>query len=118
MSTYICPKCDNYTYDCSLPCPKCGFNFKYVKKTILKVKNCTTHTIYYDFSYGAGLSISPNETEIISLKENVILTFYFHITDENNKFIIYRCNFYTKDEKYLDLSLIEENGKYLCRIDS
>ena len=114
MSNYICLLCENYTYDCSLPCPKCGFDFKYLKKSVLKVKNSTDHIIYYDFSSGAGQCILPNETETINLRENNVITFFFHIKDENNVITSYTCNFYPKNEKCIALTIINQNGKYFC----
>ena len=120
MSIYVCPECENYTYECSIPCPKCGHVFDNSKKIILKVKNNLNRTIYYDFSYGTGMYIPSNETEIIYLRANAFIKFYFSIFYNKENYTRYSSLFYAKaakNQKYVDLELYMDDNKLHIYLD-
>lgn len=116
MNYYVCPECGNYTYDCSQRCPKCGFDFQYGKSLDVSVKNLTGQTVFYDFSYGAGLSIENGDTKIISIRESCNLTFFFHIADGDGGIFYFFFTFSAKSKSggQLRLTLSERNGKFFC----
>lgn len=112
MYPYICPRCENYTYDCTKPCSKCGFDFEDSKKIVVTVNNHLEHLLFYDFSYGAGLCVKSNTSKTLKIREYIMLRFFFNTYDEHNNCTIHSVEFNTKNEKRVELDFIEKNGKY------